>query len=80
MKISELKSLPQNELKNLLLEKRDTLRQFYFKLARGRVKNLKEAREMAKDGIKCYLEALLKDKMLEMIGGGAKRERVTVNV
>jgi len=42
--------------------------------------NLKEAREMAKDGIKCYLEALLKDKMLEMIGGGAKRERVTVNV
>jgi len=49
MKISELKSLPQNELKNLLLEKRDTLRQFYFKLARGRVKNLKEARETKKD-------------------------------
>ena len=27
--------------------------------------NLKEAREMAHDAIKCYLEALLKDKMIE---------------
>lgn len=25
--------------------------------------NLKEAREMAKDAIRCYIEALLKDKM-----------------
>ena len=49
MKIRDLKGLPQNELKNLFLEKRDSLRQFYFKLARGRVKNLKEARETRKD-------------------------------
>jgi len=26
--------------------------------------NLREAREMAKDAIRCYLEALLKDKIL----------------
>ena len=26
--------------------------------------NLREAREMAKDAIRCYLEALLKDKVL----------------
>jgi predicted RNase H-like HicB family nuclease len=26
--------------------------------------NLKQAREMAKDAIKCYLEALLKDKII----------------
>lgn len=41
--------------------------------------NLKEAREMAKDAIRCYLEALLKDKTL-----ASKRtsvsERATVAV
>lgn len=26
--------------------------------------NLKEAREMAKDAIRCYLESILKDKMI----------------
>lgn len=41
--------------------------------------NIKEAREMAKDAIKCYLEALLKDKMLATFGS-PKRERVTVSV
>ena len=40
--------------------------------------NLKEAREMAKDAIRCYLEALLKDKMLRK-SSGAKREKVGVH-
>jgi len=33
--------------------------------------NLKESREMAKDAIRCYLEALLKDKILK---SGAKKK------
>ncbi len=37
--------------------------------------NLKEAREMVKDAIRCYLEALLKDKVLRK-QLGAKKERV----
>ena len=41
--------------------------------------NLREAREMAKDAIRCYLEALLKDKMLRK-SVEAKREKVEVCV
>lgn len=41
--------------------------------------NLKEAREMAKDAIKCYLESLLKDN-LSFTFGGAKREKITAGV
>lgn len=41
--------------------------------------NLKEAREMAKDAIKCYLEALLKDK-LYFTSGNKKKERLLVGV
>jgi len=37
--------------------------------------NLKEAKEMAKDAIRCYLEALLKDKMLK-----SAKKKGTVNV
>ena len=40
--------------------------------------NLKEAREMAKDAIRCYLEALLKDKMLRR-SSEARREQVGVH-
>ena len=40
--------------------------------------NLKEAREMAKDAIRCYLEALLKDKMLRK-SSGAKMEKIGVH-
>jgi predicted RNase H-like HicB family nuclease len=39
--------------------------------------NLKEARDMAKDAIRCYLEALLKDRMLRK-PTGIKREKVAV--
>ncbi len=38
--------------------------------------SLREAREMAKDAIRCYLEALLKDKPVSW--GTARRERVKV--
>lgn len=41
--------------------------------------NIKEAREMAKDAVKCYLEALLKDKAFISFGV-TKRERVAVGV
>ncbi len=41
--------------------------------------NLRQAREMAKDAIRCYLEALLKDKMLRK-SAEAKREKVGVCV
>jgi len=39
--------------------------------------NLQEAREMAKDAIRCYLEALLKDKIL-FPKQPLKRERIKV--
>lgn len=39
--------------------------------------NLKEARQMAKDAIRCYLEALLKDKLLRT-SPEKKREVVRV--
>ena len=41
--------------------------------------NLKEAREMAKDAIRCYLEALLKDKILRRLSE-TKKEKVEVCV
>jgi len=41
--------------------------------------NLQEAREMAKDAIRCYLEALLKDKILRR-STEVRREKVGVCV
>lgn len=40
--------------------------------------NIKEAREMAKDAIKCYLESLLKGGL--SVFGSSRREKVTVSV
>ena len=40
--------------------------------------NLREAREMAKDAIRCYLEALLKEKALTFRSGTSHRERLKV--
>jgi len=43
--------------------------------------NLKEAREMAKDAIRCYVGALLKDKTLRYHGTNSlKREAVSVTI
>lgn len=41
--------------------------------------NLQEAREMTKDAIRCYLEALLKDKMFFPVRA-SKKERVKVSI
>ena len=41
-------------------------------------KNLKEARQMARDAIRCYLEALLKDRTL--IVSKTRKERINVSV
>ncbi len=40
--------------------------------------SLKKAREMAKDAIRCYLEALLKDKTIVFPKSGIHRERLKV--
>ena len=40
--------------------------------------NLKEAREMAKDAIRCYLEAILKDRKISF--AEPHRERIKVAV
>ncbi len=42
--------------------------------------SLKEAREMAKDAIRCYIEALLKEKALSFSKSAIHRERVRVSV
>ena len=41
--------------------------------------NLKEARAMAHDAIKCYLEAVLKDKLF-LVGGVRRREKIIAGV
>ena len=41
--------------------------------------NLKEARAMARDAIRCYLEALLKEKALNF-SRGSRKERIKVAV
>ena len=42
--------------------------------------SLKEAREMAKDAIRCYLEALLKEKTFTLPKSVAHREKLKVAV
>ena len=42
--------------------------------------SLKEALEMAKDAIRCYLEAMLKEKALSFSKSAIHRERVRVSV
>ncbi|MFH1656645.1 MAG: 50S ribosomal protein L29 [Candidatus Nealsonbacteria bacterium] len=49
MKIKELRLKQNTELNKLLQEKKEKLRQFYFNLSSGKVKNIKEIRETKKD-------------------------------
>ncbi len=42
--------------------------------------NLKQAKEMAKDAIRCYLGALLKDKILGFKNSKRKTEKIKVNI
>ena len=42
--------------------------------------NLKEAREMTRDAIRCYLESILKDKTFTSFAGEKRSERILVGV
>lgn len=42
--------------------------------------SLKEAREMTKDAIRCYLEAILKDKSLLLPKADAQKEKLKVAI
>ncbi len=49
MQPEKLREKKEEELKNLLSEKRDKLQEVKFNLSSGRVKNVKEARNLKKD-------------------------------
>lgn len=49
MKISEIKQKSQNELHRILAEKQEKLRQLRFDLVSGKVKNVREIRQIKKD-------------------------------
>lgn len=49
MKVSELRQKPKEELEKLLRDWRERLRQLRFELVSGKVKNVKEIREIKKD-------------------------------
>ena len=49
MEITELKTKNTPELNSLLQEKKEKMRQLKFDLASGKVKNIKEIREIKKD-------------------------------
>jgi len=48
MNIAELRQKSQGELRELLGDRRNTLRQLRFDLAAGKVKNVKEIRQLRK--------------------------------
>lgn len=60
MKTSELRQKSQTELKKLLQDNRERLRQFRFDLASGKVKNVREIRMIKKDIARIF--TLLKEK------------------
>lgn len=49
MKIQELKLKPKAELQKMLVEEREKLRQLRFDLVSGKVKNVRQIREIKKD-------------------------------
>lgn len=49
MKISEIKQKSKKELQRLLRNSQDKLRQLRFDLASGKVKNVREIRQIKKD-------------------------------
>jgi len=48
-KLKDFKRMKKEEILSLLNEKRESLRQFYFDLAAGKIKNIKQIRETKKD-------------------------------
>ncbi len=49
MKASEIRQKSKKELHRLLFEKREKLRELRFNLASGKIKNVREIREIKKD-------------------------------
>jgi len=49
MKISEIRQKSKKELEIMLLERRERLRNLRFDLASGKVKNVREIRELKKE-------------------------------
>jgi large subunit ribosomal protein L29 len=49
MKIAELRQKNPEELKNLLIQKREKLRFLRFGLSSGKIKNVREIRQVKKD-------------------------------
>ena len=49
MRVSELRQKPKTELKQILEEEREKLRQLRFNLAAGKVKNIRETRRIKKE-------------------------------
>ena len=49
MNIAEIRQKPKKELESMLLEKRERLRNLRFDLASGKVKNVREIRELKKE-------------------------------
>lgn len=49
MKIAEIKQKPKNELQKLLQDNQEKLRQLRFDLSAGKVKNVREIRQIKKD-------------------------------
>ena len=49
MKLAELRRKPKEELKKILQDNREKLRQLRFDLSAGKVKNVKEIRHLKKE-------------------------------
>jgi len=49
MKISEIRQKPKKELESMLFAQREHLRNLRFDLAAGKVKNVREIRELKKE-------------------------------
>lgn len=61
MKISEIKQKSQNELHRILAEKQEKLRQLRFDLVSGKVKNVREIRQIKKDIARIFTTLCQKD-------------------
>ncbi len=49
MKIAEIRQKPKEELKNILKDNQEKLREIRFNLAAGKVKNVREIRQVKKE-------------------------------
>jgi large subunit ribosomal protein L29 len=66
MKITELRQKSKSELQKLLQDSRERLRQLRFDLASGKVKNVREIRELKKDIARIL--TLLKEEPISEMG------------